>query len=258
MEPTEAGRAFAQQARQVLAAMERMHATMGDIASGGSGSVRILASLAALSHRLPADLAELLVQHASLKVTLREAASSEMVKQVREGSADLAVCWDAADLSGLETVPYRPDHACALVHRSHPLARRRSVSFEETLMYDHVSAMPGSMMEIMLRRHAAVAGKNLQARIEIQNFEGVARIVAANMGIGILPREVLRPWLESLPIRVIPLSNEWATRCFVVCFRAEPYVSKAALMIAQGLQRGAIGGADLALPGARRGAVAAD
>ena len=236
MGPTEAGQAFARQAREVLAGMDRMHTTMRDMATGGAGTVRILASLAALSHRLPADIAAVLEKHPALKLSLREASSSEMVRQVKEGAADLAVCWDVADLTGLRTVPYRPDHACALVSRAHPLSRRKSVPFAETLGYDHVSAMPGSMMETMLRRHAAVAGKTLQPRIEVESFEGVAHVVAADLGIGILPREVLRPWVDSLPIRVIPLSDEWATRRFVVCFRTEPYVSRAAQIVAEGLQ----------------------
>lgn len=235
MVPTEAGQTFFQQARQVLGAMDRMHVTMRDLAHGGTGSVRILASLAALSHRLPADLIPVLQEQPSLRISLREAASSEMVKQVKEGAADLAVCWDAADLTGLGSLPYVQDHACAMVHPTHPLARRKSVQFKETLDFDHLSAMPGSMMEIMLSRHAALAGKAIRTRIEVQSFEGVARLVAANMGIGILPREVLKPWFGVAPFKVIPLSDPWATRNFVVCFRNEPYVSVAARRVAQGL-----------------------
>lgn len=235
MAPTEAGQAFAQQSRQVLATMERMHVTMRDLARGGSGSVRILASLAALSHRLPADLVPVLKEQPNLRVSLREAASSEMVKQVKEGAADLAVCWDAADLTGLDFLPYVQDRACVLVHPTHPLARRTSLRFEDTLDFDHVSAMPGSMMEIMLGRHAAVAGKAIRTRVEFQTFEGVARLVAANLGIGVLPREVLKPWLDVPPYKVIPLVDRWATRQFVVCFRSEPYVSGAAKRVAQGL-----------------------
>lgn len=233
MVPTDAGQAFAQQARQVLASIDRMHVTMRDLAQGGSGSVRILASLAALSYRLPTDLVPVLKELPKLRVTLREAASSEMVKQVKEGVADLAVCWDVADLTGLSSLPYLEDHACALVHPTHPLARKKSLQFEETLEFEHLSAMPGSMMEIMLRQHAAVVGKPIRTRIEVQTFEGVARLVAANLGIGILPLEVLKTWPDIPPFKVIPLTNPWATRRFVVCFRNEPYVSAAAKRIAE-------------------------
>lgn len=237
MVPTEAGEAFARQAREVLAVMERMDSTMKNIAAGGGGSVRILASLAALSNQLPADLVRVLARARSVKVSLREAATTEIVRQVREGTADLGVCWDAADLTGLMTVPYRSDHACLLVPRSHPLGRRKSVRFEETLDYEYISAMPGGMMEIMLRRHAALVGKTITPRIEVQSFDGVSRTVAAGLGVSILPREVVTPMADVLGVRMIPLSDAWATRQFVICSRADPHVSACVRLLAEGLRQ---------------------
>lgn len=236
MAPTEAGKAFAQQAREVLEVMARMHSVLAAIASGGEGSVRIVASLAVISSSLSSDLVPLMRERPGIRISLREASSPEMVRQVREGSADLAVCWDAADLDGLNTLPYRDDHACAVVPADHPMARRKLLSFEETLSHDFISAMPGSMMEIMLRRQAFALGKTLSARVEVQSFDGVVRAVAAGLGLGILPREVISPLLkETLPIRVIPLSDSWATRHFVLAFRAPPYSSQATLLLAQHL-----------------------
>lgn len=236
MVPTEAGEALAAQAREVEISMERLRTRMRDLASGGAGTVRIVAGLAALSNTLPQDLVRVLARHRAIQVSLREAVSSEIVRQVREGSADLGVCWDAIDLSGLETVPYFSDHACLLVHRSHALASRPSVRFEETLDCRYISAMPGSMMEIMLRRYAAMAGKQLVPQIEMQSFDGVSRTVAAGLGVAVLPREVVSPMAESLGVRMIPLSNDWARRQFVICFRAPPYASASALLVMEGLR----------------------
>lgn len=237
MEPTDAGFAFARQAREVMASLERMEATMQVIASGGEGSVRIVASLAALSTSLPADMITVLKVHRAIKVSLKEASSTEMVKQVREGSADLAVCWNAADLTGLATLPYRNDHACVIVPIGHPLARRKSVAFSEILKFDYVSAMPGSMMETKLRQYAAAAGSPLAPRIEVQSFDGVARLVAAGFGVSVLPREVVEPLAKSLELRIVPLADSWSIRQLVICFREEPYVSRAALAIARGLSQ---------------------
>lgn len=235
MEPTDAGQSLARHAREVLAGMERLRSAMDALVQGGEGSVRILASLAAISSHLTADLVPVLARHRSLKVSLEEQPSAEMVRQVREGSADLAVCWDAADLAGLETLPYRTDHACMVAARGHPLAARSSVRFADILDCDYVSAMPGSMMETMLRRHAAVLGKRLAPRIEIQSFEGVVRAVAAGLGVSVLPREVVEPWLGMHAVRLVPLSDDWAERRFVVCRRAAPYASKAAQLVAEAL-----------------------
>ena len=101
IEPTPAGEAMLRQARDVLGLMERMRAELSEFASGAHGSVRVLASLSVLSESLPDDIGGFLAQHETVRVSLEERVSSEIVRGVREGAADLGVCWDAGDLTGL-------------------------------------------------------------------------------------------------------------------------------------------------------------
>lgn len=237
MTPTEAGLAFVRQARNVLASMERMHAEMSEFAGGVSGSVRVVASPAAIAAWLPADIAGFLSIHHSVGVALKDLVSSEIVRSVREGSADLGICWDASDLSGLETVRYRMDHPCVIVHPSHLLARRKTLYFEETLEYESVGVLPGSMMEIMLRRYAAIMGKSLTYRIEASTFDSACRIVAAGLGLAIIPSEAVEPTVQALGLRLVPLQDEWARRQFVICSRSPRYTSSASRLLSDHLHQ---------------------
>ena len=94
MEPTDAGQSLARHAREVLAGMERLRSAMDALVQGGEGSVRILASLAAISSHLTADLVPVLARHRSLKVslaipqTLLEAVGSCLVERLRLLIAD--------------------------------------------------------------------------------------------------------------------------------------------------------------------------
>ena len=47
----------------------------------------------------------------------------------------------------------------------------------------------------------------------------IAEQYAANLGISVIPVEVGMPFAAMLGIKVIPLSDSWAQRNFVVCFR---------------------------------------
>ena len=60
IEPTAAGEVLLRQARDVLGAMERMHAEISEFATGVQGSVRVIASVSALAERLPDDIASFL------------------------------------------------------------------------------------------------------------------------------------------------------------------------------------------------------
>jgi DNA-binding transcriptional LysR family regulator len=110
IEPTAAGQTLLRQAREVLAAMERMHAELSEFASGVQGSVRVVASVSALAEWLPEDIAAFLDRHQSARVNADERNSEVVVREVREGAADLGVVWDAVESPGLQRLRYRADH----------------------------------------------------------------------------------------------------------------------------------------------------
>ena len=128
IEPTPAGEAMLRQAREVLGLMERMRGELTEFASGAQGSVRVLASLSVLSESLPDDIAGFLAKNRTVRVSLEERVSSEIARGVREGIADLGVCWDAGDLAGLATLRYRSDRLSVIVPATHELARRKAIS----------------------------------------------------------------------------------------------------------------------------------
>jgi DNA-binding transcriptional LysR family regulator len=53
----------------------------------------------------------------------------------------------------------------------------------------------------------------------VSNFDAAFRVVAANLGISVVPIEVGETYTRFLDVKVIPLTDTWAQRRFVVCFR---------------------------------------
>ena len=92
-----------------------------------------------------------------IRVTMEERVSPDIVRGIREGSASLGVCWDAADLGDLASTGYRSDELAVAVHRSHPLAHRKRVRFVETLDYEQVVLPVNSAVNLLLGRAAAAA-----------------------------------------------------------------------------------------------------
>ena len=236
IEPTAAGQTLLRQARDMLSAMERMHAELSEFATGVHGSVRVMASVSVLAERLPDDIACFLQQYQSARVTLDEALSPDIVRHVREGATDLGVLWEVADTSGLHTVPYRCDHLCVVVHPLHPLARRKRVRFEETLDHAAIGVAPGGTMETLLRRQAAVLGRTLAYRIQVASLNAACRIVAAGLGLAVLPREAVGPDVHAAGLVQLPLHEPWVERRFVVCSRAESTLPATARLLMQHLR----------------------
>ena len=242
IEATAAGEALLRQARDVLGAMERMRAELSEFSSGVQGNVRVAASVSALAERLPDDIATFLARFPTVRVSLVEHVSSDIARSVREGSTDVGVLWDIIDLSGLQALAYRSDHLCVAVPSGHPFAARKRLRYEQTLEEITIGVAPGGTMETMLRRQAALAGKSLVHRMEVSSLDAACRIVAAGLGIAILPREAATPHVRS-GLTLVPLSDPWAERRFVVCSRADPLLPATARLLIDHLREQAQGSA---------------
>lgn len=236
IEPTPAGQTLLRQAREVLGAMERMHAELSEFASGLQGSVRVVASVSALAEWLPDDIAGFINRHEAVRVSLDEAGGARVVREVREGAADLGVVWDAVDVSGLQAWPYRCDHMGVVMRPSHPLAGRQRIRFADTLDHVSVGVVPGGLIDSLLRRQAALLGRTVNHRMQVSSLDAAARIVAAGLGLAILPFEAAAPQVGSLQLLMKPLDEPWATRQFVIVSREDQWLSAAARQLVQHLR----------------------
>lgn len=236
VEPTAAGEALLGRAREVLSALERLRAELGAFGQGVQGSVRVLASPSVLAEQLPDDIGRFLAHHPRLRVSLDERVSPDIVRQVREGGADLGVLWDQADLSGLLALPYRSDHLCVAMAPSHPLARRPSLRYADTLEQVSIGVATGGLMDQLLRRQSALLGALPAHRIQVSSMDAACRIVAAGLGLAILPREVAVPHAGAGRLALVPLAEAWAERRFVIVSRPEPLRSASARLLTEYLQ----------------------
>lgn len=237
VEPTPAGESLLEHARAMLASAEQIEREMGDYALGVRGQVRILATASVMAESLADDVAGFLQApaHHDIRISMEERVSPEVIRGIKEGVASVGICWDAADLSGLQSRSYRHDHLAIVAHASHPLAAHETLSFEQTLGYEHVSLPAQSAVQVLLQRAAALQGKAIVHRVIVSNFEAALRVVRANLAISVVPREVADPYARTFGLRVMPLTDAWARRRFAICFRDEAGLSAAARLLVKHL-----------------------
>jgi DNA-binding transcriptional LysR family regulator len=235
---TAAGEALCRYARESLQLLDRMQAELGAFADGVQGHVRVFASKSAVAQVLPEDISLFAKRYRDVRVSLEEREIWEVVRGVEEGRADIGVCWNAVDLRGLRTFPYHRDQLAVVVHPDHPLVKRTSVSFEDTIDFEHVDIVARSIMQTMQRSVAAAAGKQMRYRIQVSTVDAAYRIVAAQLAVAIIPQEEASTIQQTLGLKVIPLSNDWAKRQFVVAVR-DKGLSRPAQLLLESLKESA-------------------
>jgi DNA-binding transcriptional LysR family regulator len=228
--PTGAGEILLEHARAILAGQDRVARDMAAYGKGIKGQVRVLATVSSIAESLPDDIASFLQMpaHGGIRVDVEESVSRDLVRGIREGLAPVGVCWNAADLQGLQTRPYRSDRLAVVAPADHPIARRKRIAFEQTLDFDYVGLPANTAVYTMLARAAAIIGRPLSYRAVVSTFDACLRCVRAKLGIAIMPREVAEPMASVYELKLVSLTERWAKRDFAICFNDAKHLSPAA------------------------------
>ena len=228
VQPTDAGRSLLDHARIVLQQVETMRGDLGAYSRGLKGSVRILANTAALSEHLPALLAKFLAANPTIDLDLEDRESPSIAAAIAAGDADIGIASQASLVAGLESHPFRSDRLVLAVPAGHRLTGRRQVAFGELLDLDFVGLPRGTALDEHLAMHAARLGRALRLRLRANSLDAVCSMVAAGVGVGIVPETTARQQRRGLPIGVVRIAEPWAIRQLALCVRDSRRLSRPA------------------------------
>ena len=218
--PTDAGEMLHRRVKATMGDLELLMVEMSQFAQGVRGRVRLHSSSAAAVQRLPGDLASFVEMHPQVQVDLTSHAPADTLDMLVRGEADVGIVAPVASYpESLCVWHYDTVTHVIVTHPSHPLARRESVGFADTLVHDHVSLTANGEWDILLGRMAQRRGGALNVRMRADNYEAVCRLVAANLGLAVVPADSARLYAQPLRLRVLALDEAWASMPVHVCCR---------------------------------------
>jgi len=221
---TAAGESLLRHARQIFAQLEQMHADLAPYASGVASQVTVFANTNAINCFLPEDLGDFLRDHPQVRVSLEEQPSPAIVRAVAAGQVDIGVVAAESGPGSLETRPYRQDRLVLIVPAGHALAGQ-AAAFADALGEPFVCLHAGSAIHTFMMNHAARLGGRLDVRIQVRSFNAVCRMVAAGVGIGMVPRSSVAA-VDGL--KTVEITDPWAPRDLQLCARSRAALSPAA------------------------------
>jgi len=217
---TPAGEALRRHAEQLIHGLERMAGEMGDYAQGIRGHVRMWANASSVIQFLPQSLSGFVRKHPDIRIGLEEKLSQQIIDAVLTGQSDLGVFADSLPTQGLDVFTYRQDRLMVLVREDHPLAGEEALWLRQITAYDFVGLNLGSSLHSRISAAAMREQQVLKLRIQVSSFDAICHMVAAGLGISIMPRGVLRTRALGVGLRSIPLLDEWSTRSLLVGARS--------------------------------------
>ena len=216
---TPAGVALHRHVQRILLDVDQMSADLSDHAKGVIGVVRLWANTSAITQFLPMDLASFARQQPEIRIELTEADSHEVVMAILDGRADVGIFADRTPELGLQTMPYRRDRLVLVVPKNHPLAKRKQVTFAQAMAYDFVSLTQSTSLAKRLELESGQISKPLRIRIHVRSFDAMCQMVAAGLGIAVLPQVAAEPLVRALDLKKIDLNDAWVDRVLLLGMR---------------------------------------
>jgi DNA-binding transcriptional LysR family regulator len=222
--------------------MQNVAMMQGDIAAFATGvkaSVHLLANTSGLSEHLPRALAVFLRENPELSLDVEERESTDIVGAIASGAADLGFAAEHALPEHFERFAFGEDRLMLVAPRRGEFSGRRQIDFVEVGNRDFVGLANTTALAVHIAKHAARLGVRLHVRARLRDFDAICRLVAAGVGVAVMPEAAARRCAQSMPLAVLAIRDSWANRQLVICARSFKSLPKPAKLLVEHLRQAA-------------------
>ena len=239
VELTAAGESLLDHARIVIHQVDAMRGDLAAYASGAKASVLLLANTSGLSEHLPKALAAFLRDHPDINVDVEERESTDIAAAIATGAADLGFAAEHALPDHFERFLFSEDRLVLVAAWRGAFAGRRQIDFQDMAGRDFVGLTNATALNQHIAKHAARLGMRFHFRARLRDFDAICQMVAAGVGIAVVPEAAARRCAPSMPIAIVRIRDPWANRRLVICARSFTSVPRPAKQLVDHLRAAA-------------------
>jgi DNA-binding transcriptional LysR family regulator len=212
---TGAARLLLERAADLFAQLERIDADLQRHQAGNVGVVRVAAFQTASSGIVVPAAADLARSHPGLEVHLVQMDAPRSLLEVAAGRLDVAVSVEYVDSPAsvdprFTRIPLLHDEFEALLPSDHRLAAEPEVALADLRDDPWIGNLPGSPCHFVTMAACASAGFSPRVRHQIDDWAIIIELVAAGLGVGLIPTLAHPPARTDIAIR--PLCRPSAAR----------------------------------------------
>ncbi len=205
---TGAGEILVPHAERILADVQESRTKMLEAKGGSIGVVRIGVLPTVAAYFLPAVLSSFKARFPEVTIILREESRTGLlIPLIRNNEIDLAFALSAAPSAEIRTHELLTENLALAVGRKHPLAKKTSVTISELEQEKFILyKSPLHSTRQLTLEYCHNAGFDPIVEFESEQSETIQNLVAANLGITLLPEMVLERRLgtDLRKVRIVP------------------------------------------------------
>ena len=152
-----------------------------------SGAVRVAVIYSVGLHDMGIYSQQFTTRYPQAKIRLAYLHPHEVVEAVINDEADLGILSFPTPHRSLTIVPWHSEPMVFVCHRSHPLAKRKTVSYRDWKGRISLRSKRASASERRSTRRFGSRGVNINIAMEFDNIETIKHAITIQSGVSILP-----------------------------------------------------------------------
>jgi DNA-binding transcriptional LysR family regulator len=203
---TAAGQTLVGHAEGILARLEAAEASLSDIAGLRGGRLRMASFPTAGATLMPLAIATFRERYPDVELTLAEGEPEQIAPRLRAGELDLALLFefDESPLAeGIARVELLEDPLFLALPREHSLAAKPKLRLRDLHGESWVQTSSSSPCARQVVRSCHAAGFEPRVSFESDDYQTVQGLVAAGVGVALIPVLALTVVREDITIRAL-------------------------------------------------------
>jgi DNA-binding transcriptional LysR family regulator len=209
---TDAGRALASTAREVLDSFERLDMELSDLRGLKAGTLRI-AVVTTSKYFIPHLLGSFCEQYPRVDLQFKVGNREQIIQRLHDGLDDLYVFSHPPGNEDIVVNDFMPNPLVAIAPLGHPLAMRKRLSLKDLAAEPFLMREAGSGTRHAIERHLEKHGVKMNVRMTIESNEAIKHAVMSGLGISILSEHTLdyggSTGLTRLKVAQLPIESTW-------------------------------------------------
>ncbi|HEY2255314.1 MAG TPA: LysR family transcriptional regulator [Variovorax sp.] len=191
VELTLLGRRFLGQVRGLVEDLDRCVLSLRDAADLEAGDVTVGVVLSTIHHFMPPVIRSFREQHPQVLVRIIEEGADEVLASVKQGEADFALNYIGMQDPELEFTPLLKEPYVLACPADHPLAKRRSVAWEELAAHPLARVAHASRNRLFIDQALAELPPLPRPICEVRHVSTLIGLVEHGLGLAVVPQLTL-------------------------------------------------------------------
>ena len=205
---TKEGELFLDFAQDVVARTDAMRQSLDTLHDTARLEVRIGTTRSVGVYILPGVIARIAKSFPELNISLLTQGRTHTYERLQQGAVDLAVVLADTAPRGLLAEPLRSESLCFVISPKHPLASKKTISWEELKTVPFISGVKGNDFSDMIAEIFDKHGiPKPTGNIVINNMHMRKEAVRAGIGVAVLPTFTVTEEVQSKTLKVLTIKD---------------------------------------------------